>query len=64
MEVHYFGNAVSKEGITVDPEKIIVIMEWATPRNVDDVISFMGLTSYYRRFIMKLSCISYPITSL
>ena len=34
-EVHYFGRVVSKEGSIVDLEKVRVIMEWATSRNVD-----------------------------
>jgi len=43
-KVHYLGHVVSKECIIVDPKKRRVIMEWETPRNVDDVRSFMGLT--------------------
>ena len=39
-------------------------MEWATLRNVDEVRYFMGLASYYKRFITKFSHISCPITSL
>jgi len=39
-------------------------MEWATPRNVDEVISFIGLESYYRGFIMNFSWTNYLITSL
>ena len=46
------------------PEKIKAIMEWETPRNMDEVISFMGLDYYYRRFIGIFSHISHPITSL
>ena len=39
-------------------------MEWATPRNVEEVRSFMGLVGYYRMFITNFSRIAYPITSL
>ena len=62
-EVHYLGHVVSKEGIIVDPKKIRAIMEWSTPRNVDEVISFMGLAGYYRRFIKNFTRIVYPITT-
>eukprot|EP00253_Pinus_taeda_P002917 PITA_02917 len=48
----------------VDPEKLRAIMEWETPKNVDEMRSFMGLVGYYRRFIKNFSCIPYPITSL
>ena len=29
-EVGFFGHIISKEGITVDPSKIVVIKEWPT----------------------------------
>ena len=50
-KIHYFGYIISDEGISMDPEKIEAIMNWPTLRNVIDVISFMGLLGYYRRFI-------------
>jgi hypothetical protein len=48
----------------VDPKKIKEIMDWPTPKNVTEVISFMGLDGYYRRLIKVFSKISNPITSL
>ena len=35
--IHYLGHIISEEGIPVDLEKIEVIMNWPSPRNVIDV---------------------------
>ena len=48
----------------MDPDKIEAIMNWPTPRNVIDVISFMGLAGYYRRFIEGFSKVVHAITCL
>jgi hypothetical protein len=58
------GHIISKDGITVDPEKIESIREWSAPKNVTKFKSFMGLTGYYKRFIEGFSKIAHPITSL
>jgi hypothetical protein len=50
--------------VAVDPDKIISIMEWHTPKDVSDIQSFMGLEGYYRRFIKGFSNIGCPITAL
>ena len=62
--IHYLGHIILDEGISMDPEKIESIMNWPTPRNVTDVMYFMGLAGYYRRFIEGLSKVAHPITSL
>jgi hypothetical protein len=40
-----------EEGIAMEPENIEAIKGWSTPMNVTEVISFMGLVGYYKRFI-------------
>ena len=48
----------------MDPDKIRAIMEWHVPKYISDVKSFMGITSYYRKFIEGFLKIVNPITSL
>ena len=55
---------MTKEGILVDLEKIKVIEDWPVPKDATDVRSFMGITSYYWRFIEGFLRITNPITSL
>ena len=55
---------VTKEGISVDPEKIKVIEDCSVPKDVTDVRSFMGIIGYYRRFIEGFSRIVNLINSL
>ena len=39
-------------------------MEWPHPKDVNDVCSFLGLASYYRKFIHAFSEIARPLTDL
>jgi hypothetical protein len=50
--------------VEVEPDKIKSIMDWPTQKDVSDIISFMGMAGYYRRFIKGFSKIGFPITSL
>ena len=55
---------VSAEGISVDPQKIEAILDWKPPTNVTEVRSFLGLASYYRKFVEGFSKIATPLTKL
>ena len=63
-EVSFLGHIVSEEGIQVDTKKVEVIIEWKPPRNVIEVRSFLGLGSYYRRFVKGFSMTAAPMTRL
>ena len=54
-EVRFLGHVVSSSGISVDLEKVEVVMRWERPKSVFKTRSFLGLTWYYRRFIEDFS---------
>ena len=44
----FLGYVVSSEGISVNEEKVKVIREWLTLKNVSDMRSFHGLAVGFR----------------
>ena len=60
-EVDYLGHVVSEEGISTDPRKIRAISSWPIPVNASEVKSFIGLCSYYCRYIQSFSDIAQPL---
>jgi len=63
-KVKILGHYVSNEGIEVNPEKIECIKALQPPRTIRDLRAFVGLASYYRKFVPFFSKIAKPLTSL
>lgn len=63
-EVLYLGHVVSPEGILTDPDKLQRVKEWPTPCSVTEVRSFLGLCSYYRKFVSGFAHIASPLHQL
>lgn len=47
----FLGHMISSGGIAIDPCKVEVVLHWEIPKCVTDIITFHGLTNYYRRFM-------------
>lgn len=62
--VTFLGHRISREGVSCDPEKLEVIKKWPECRNVREVRSFLGISSYYRRFIKGFADIAAPLVNL
>jgi hypothetical protein len=50
-EVRYLGNIILPKQISTDTEKLKAVRECPTPKNKHEIRSFLGLCTYYRRFI-------------
>jgi len=60
----YLGHIVSKEGIRPDPDKLNAVREYPVPTKLKAVRTFLGLSSYYRRFIKNYATIAEPLLAL
>ena len=53
--VSYLGLKIDKEGLHPLPDKLQAVRDAPTPRNVTDLKSYLGLLTYYGKFLPNLS---------
>jgi hypothetical protein len=62
--VTYVGHVVAADGVATDPQKLEAVRDYPVPVDVKSLRSFLGLASYYRRFVPGFSKVAGPLHAL
>jgi len=63
-KVSFLGHVLSEAGIEVQKDKVAAVRDWPTPQNLSGLRLFLGLCSYYRRFIQGFADLAAPLHAL
>ena len=63
-EVEYLGHVLTPLGVKPNAKLVAAVQDYVPPQNIKELKRFLGLASYYRRFIPQFAKIAHPLHQL
>ena len=63
-EIGYLGHVITTRGLKTNPHTVSAVTDFPVPSSLAALRQFLGLTSYYRRFIAQYAKIAHPLHAL
>ena len=63
-EVSYLGHVITPKGLKASDQHVTAVRDFPAPSNVKEVRQFLGLSSFYRKFIPSFAKLAQPLHSL
>ena len=63
-EVLFAGAMIGPDSIKPNLDKVASVSNWPIPQDIHDLMSFLGVTNYFRRLISNYARIAQPLTDL
>ncbi len=63
-QVTFLGHVIDQDGLHPIPAKVIALQDAPTPNNVSQLKSYLGLLTYYGKFLPNLSTVLAPLYHL
>lgn len=62
--VKFLGYIISSNGLLINPDKVQAVLDYPEPKNIKQLMTFLGMTSFYSKFIPYYADIAEPLNYL
>ena len=62
--VRFLGHVIDSTGVKPLPEKLEIIRSWETPKTEEELRRFLGVCTFWRKFVKDFAKIAVPLHNL
>lgn len=64
QELEYLGHIITPHGVKADQGKIQAMLDWPKLTTITKLQGFLGLTEYYRKFVLNYGILAKLVTQV